>query len=155
MCWKISPGQSRTTQGPWPELPAHGHSCPQPGQSSVLTELSRFRFNSWLMNFLLCFALRHADLAHCSTFIINTFLEPVSHSDCWFYHYSSIKRGTKQFTAVRRCMKKFSQVFSLVEWDSTSMVNINMMPWRQLLLPNRLTSSLTWEGVQNSWLSFL
>lgn len=42
-----------------------------------------------------------------------------------FIYYSRIKTGAKQFTVMRRHMKKFSQVFSLVEWDSTSMVNIN------------------------------
>lgn len=109
------------------------HPCqqlsPQPGQSPVLTELSRFRFNSWLMNFCtVLHCIHNADLACCSTFSIKTFFEPISYSDCWFYHYSPIKTGAKQFTVVRRCMKN---VFSLVEWESSSMVNINTMASQQ------------------------
>lgn len=46
---------------------------PYTRQSTVLTELSRFRLKSWLVNFCI-FTLCDADLAYYFTFIISLFL---------------------------------------------------------------------------------
>lgn len=126
---------ARLAAQPWqPRCPA--------GQGTVLTELPEPPF---LLHCCLSTAPCRSSLL--LTLTTNTVLEPVSYSDHWLYHYSSIKTGAKQLTGMRRCMKMYRQVFSLVEWGSTSMVNIDTMPLGQLLLPNRLTSSLSWEGV--------
>lgn len=87
------PSPEQKPQRPWAELP---WAAALPSQAERGADRAfMFPVQQLAHEFLNGSALHNADLNHCSTFIINTFPEPVSYSSCWFY-YSSIIHLLKQ-----------------------------------------------------------